>query len=54
MPGPEHEDAGAFDKLHRELTAELSPKNACERDLVTTLARLVWRKQKLAYVKREV
>jgi hypothetical protein len=33
-------------KLHRQLIAELSPKGMLEHDVVATIARLVWRKQR--------
>jgi len=45
LPG---EDSAAFEKLHRELIAELLPNGALEHDVVETIARLVWRKQNLA------
>jgi hypothetical protein len=45
LPG---EDADAFNKLHKELIAEFAPTGAIERDIVATMARLVWRKQNLA------
>jgi hypothetical protein len=45
LPG---EDAAAFEKLHRDLIAELSPKGVLEEDIVAELAHLMWRKQNLA------
>jgi hypothetical protein len=45
LPG---EDPTAFEKPHRQLIAELSPKGMLEHDVVATIARLVWRKQNLA------
>jgi len=45
LPG---EDPKAFDKLHRDLIAELSPQGVLEHDIVATMARYVWRKQNLA------
>ena len=45
LPG---EDPTAFEKLHRELIAELLPNGALEHDIVATIARLEWRKQNLA------
>src|SRR5262245_20437404 len=45
LPG---EDQTAFEKLHRQLIAELSPKGMLEHDVVATIARLVGRKQNLA------
>jgi hypothetical protein len=45
LPG---EDLAAFEKLRRELIAELSPKGVLEHDIVATIARLVWRKRNLA------
>jgi hypothetical protein len=45
LPG---EDSAAFEKLHRELIAEVLPNGALEHDIVATIARLVWRKHNLA------
>jgi hypothetical protein len=45
LPG---EDPKAFERLHRDLIAELTPNGALEDDIVATIARLVWRKQNLA------
>jgi hypothetical protein len=45
LPG---EDRGAFEKLHRELIAELAPVGALEKDIVADVARLTWRKRNLA------
>jgi hypothetical protein len=45
LPG---EDPAAFEKLHQDLIAELTPSGALEEDVVATIARLVWRKQNLA------
>jgi len=45
LPG---EDRAEFEKLHEQLTAELSLSGALEEDTVATIARLVWRKQNLA------
>ena len=45
LPG---EDKAAFEKLHRELIAELAPVGALEEDIVADVARLTWRKQNLA------
>src|SRR5439155_25594832 len=44
LPG---ESRAAFEKLHRDLIAELSPNGALEEDAVASIARLVWRKQNL-------
>jgi hypothetical protein len=44
LPG---EDAAEFEKLHRNLIAELVPNGVLEDDIVATMARLVWRKQNL-------
>jgi hypothetical protein len=44
LPG---EDKAAFEKLRRDLIAELNPKGPLEEDIVVTLARYVWRKQNL-------
>jgi hypothetical protein len=41
------ESRAAFDKLHRDLIAELAPSGEFEDDIVTTVARLIWRKQNL-------
>jgi hypothetical protein len=49
LPG---EDAAAFEKLHRDLIAELSPKGVLEEDIVAEIARLMWRKQNLATLGR--
>lgn len=45
LPG---ESAAKFEKLRRDLIAELVPDGAFEEDIVATMARLVWRKQNLA------
>jgi hypothetical protein len=45
LPG---ESAAAFERLKKDLIAELMPNGALEDDIVKTLARLVWRKQNLA------
>jgi hypothetical protein len=45
LPG---EDVAAFEKLHRDLIAELSPKGVLEEDIVAEMAHLMWRKQNLA------
>ena len=44
LPG---ESTAAFEKLHRDLIAELNPSGALEKDIVADLARYVWRKQNL-------
>jgi hypothetical protein len=44
LPG---ESRAVFEKLHRDLIAELTPSGVLEEDIVTTMARLVWRKQNL-------
>ena len=44
LPG---ENPAEFEKLHRDLIAELGPNGALENDIVATMARLVWRKQNL-------
>jgi hypothetical protein len=49
LPG---EDAAAYEKLHRDLVAELSPKGVLEEDIVAEMARLMWRKQNLATLGR--
>lgn len=45
LPG---EDSAAFEKLHRALIAEFSPVGTLEEDIVSDMARLIWRKQNLA------
>ena len=45
LPG---ENRAEFEKLHRDLIAELTPSGALEDDIVMNIARLVWRKQNLA------
>ena len=45
LPG---EDSAAFEKLRRELIAELLPKGAFEHNVVATIACHLWRKQNLA------
>jgi hypothetical protein len=49
LPG---EDPAAFEKLHKGLIAELTPNGPLEEDIVSTIARLVWRKQNLATFQR--
>jgi hypothetical protein len=44
LPG---EDPVAFEKLHKDLIAELVPTGALEEDIVANVARLLWRKQNL-------
>jgi hypothetical protein len=44
LPG---EDRAAFEKLHRDLVNELTPKGRLEEDIVATIACLMWRKQNL-------
>jgi len=44
LPG---EDRAAFQKLHKELIGELAPSGALENDIVTNLARLIWRRRNL-------
>jgi hypothetical protein len=41
------EDRLAFEKLRRELFAELRPQGRLEEEIVTDVARLTWRKQNL-------
>ncbi len=45
LPG---ENAAEFEKLHRDLIAELIPNGVLEDDIIATMAHLVWRKQNLA------
>jgi hypothetical protein len=44
LPG---EDKAEFEKLHRDLIAELTPNGLLEDDIVATMAHLIWRKQNL-------
>ena len=44
LPG---ESRAEFEKLHRGLIDEFAPSGVLEDDIVTTMARLVWRKQNL-------
>jgi hypothetical protein len=44
LPG---ENAAEFEKLHRDVIAELIPNGVIEHDIVASLARLLWRKQNL-------
>jgi hypothetical protein len=44
LPG---ENPAEFEKLHRQLIAELKPSGVFEDDIVATIARLIWRKQNL-------
>jgi hypothetical protein len=44
LPG---ESRAEFEKLHRDLIAELDPNGALENDIVANMARLVWRKKNL-------
>jgi hypothetical protein len=45
LPG---EDPAAFEKLHRDLVADLKPVGPLEEDVIADIARLTWRKQNLA------
>jgi hypothetical protein len=49
LPG---ENPAEFEKLHQALIAELAPTGALEEDVVADIARLVWRKQNLATLRR--
>ena len=42
------EDPKEFEKLHRDLIAEIVPQGVLEDDIVADMARLMWRKQNLA------
>jgi hypothetical protein len=44
LPG---EDAGAFDRLHQSLIAELGPVGVLEEHIVANMARFVWRREHL-------
>ena len=41
LPG---ENPAEFEKLHRQLIAELKPSGVFEDDILATIARLIWRK----------
>src|SRR5260370_42480635 len=45
MPG---EDATAYEELHAQLVAELRPCGVLEEEIVSSVARLVWRRRNLA------
>jgi hypothetical protein len=45
LPG---ESAAEFEKLHRNLIAEFDPSGVFESDIITTMARYVWRKKNLS------
>ena len=47
LPGESQAD---FDKLHRDLIAELGPNGALENDIVETTTRYLWRKQNLKHL----
>jgi hypothetical protein len=42
LPG---ESPAEFEQLHEDLAEELAPRGPLEEDIVSTLARLLWRKQ---------
>lgn len=42
LPG---ESPAEFEQLHKDLAEELAPRGPLEEDIVSTLARLLWRKQ---------
>jgi hypothetical protein len=42
LPG---ESSAEFERLHKDLVEELAPRGPLEEDIVSTLARLLWRKQ---------
>jgi 5-methylcytosine-specific restriction endonuclease McrBC regulatory subunit McrC len=44
LPG---ENPAEFKKLHQSLIEELNPSGPLEKDIVSTIARVVWRKQNL-------
>jgi hypothetical protein len=44
LPG---EDPKAFEKLHKDIAAELCPEGPLETDTVAAIARVLWRKQNL-------
>ena len=48
LPG---EDPNDFDELHSRLAAEFAPAGPLEEDIVTSMARLVWRRQNLSTYK---
>src|SRR5262249_55747792 len=49
LPG---EDPAALKELHQKLIAELAPVGALEDDIVWTIARLVWRKNNFATLRK--
>jgi hypothetical protein len=49
LPG---EDRAVFEKLHRDLQAELRPDGPFEKDLVADIARCMWRKNHLDTLRR--
>jgi len=49
LPG---EDPDAFKELHQNIIAELAPVGALEEHIVWTIARLVWRKEHLATLRK--
>jgi hypothetical protein len=49
LPG---EDRAEFDELHRSLIDEWQPTGPVELDAVATLARLIWRKRRIALFQR--
>jgi hypothetical protein len=48
LPG---ENAAAFEKQHRDLMGELSPMGPLEEDTVSTMARIMWRKNHMGIVR---
>src|SRR5262249_56790999 len=49
LPG---EDPAALKELHQNIIAELAPVGALEDDIVWTIARLVWRKNNFATLRK--
>src|SRR5436190_10309315 len=49
LPG---EDAAAYEVLQAQLVAELRPSGVLEEEIVSTVARLVWRRRDLATLRK--
>jgi hypothetical protein len=49
LPG---ESRAEFEKLHKDLIVEFRPEGALEKDIVSTMARLLWRKQNLSILRK--
>jgi hypothetical protein len=49
LPG---EDSAAYDALHARLVAEFNPRGVLEEEIVSSLARLLWRRRNLATLRK--